>query len=325
MEIRARNVNDVLFQTVMKIRTMGFNEESRNGPVLVFPTPVLLQYDKPTERVLFSAVRNANPFFHLMESLWMLAGHDDLAFPVRFNSRFKEFSDDGVRLNGAYGFRWRKHFGRDQIELVIDELRRNPESRRVVLAMWSVNDLGMGSKDPPCNTHIYFDCRNDVLNMTVCNRSNDLIWGACGANAVHMSILQEYVAHAIGKPVGVYRQFTNNLHVYTKVFDDDYLQRLCIDLMDNDLYSSNDVHPAPLIRHDFGDWNSDLKKFMNNPQTDPALFYEPFFKFVVGPMRLAWDSRNSDESHSIACNIVAEDWRVACLEWLERYRQRRQK
>lgn len=325
MEITSRNVTGVLLSAAHKIRTMGFKEESRNGPVAVFPTPVLLTYAVPKERVLFSSVRNANPFFHFMEALWMLAGRDDLAFPVRFNSRFKEYSDDGVRLNGAYGFRWRKHFGRDQIELVIDELRRNPESRRVVMTMWSVNDLGMGSKDLPCNTHIYFDCRGGELNMTVCNRSNDLIWGACGANAVHMSMLQEYIAFAIGKPVGVYRQFTNNLHIYTDVFNDDYLERLCMDLMDNDLYASADVRPAPMIRHDFADWNADLRKFMQNPQTDPALFYEPFFKFVVGPMKLAWDCRGTDEASSIACNIVAEDWRVACLEWLERYKQRRQK
>lgn len=325
MEITSRNVTGILLSALHKIRTMGFQEESRNGPVSVFPMPVMLTYVEPRERVLFSPVRNANPFFHLMESLWMLAGHDDLAFPVRFNSRFKEYSDDGVRLNGAYGFRWRKHFGRDQIQLVIDELRRNPESRRVVMAMWSVNDLGMGSKDLPCNTHIYFDCRGGALNMTVCNRSNDLIWGACGANAVHMSVLQEYIAFAIGKPVGVYRQFTNNLHVYTETFNDEYLERLCMDLMDNDLYASGDVRPAPLIRHDLADWNADLRKFMQNPQTDPALFYEPFFKFVVGPMKLAWDCRGTDEASSIACGIVAEDWRVACLEWLERYKERKKK
>ena len=50
------------------------------------------------------------------------------------------------------------------------------------------------SKDLPCNTHVYFSIREGFLDMTVCNRSNDLIWGCCGANAVHMSFLQEYVA-----------------------------------------------------------------------------------------------------------------------------------
>ena len=47
----------------------------------------------------------------------------------------------------------------------------------------------------PCNTAIYFKVREGKLNMTVSNRSNDVIWGTFGANVVHMSILQEYVAY----------------------------------------------------------------------------------------------------------------------------------
>jgi hypothetical protein len=50
--------------------------------------------------------------------------------------------------------------------------------------------------------------------MTVFCRSNDLIWGAYGANAVHMSILQEYVACGLARPVGHYWQVSNNYHVY---------------------------------------------------------------------------------------------------------------
>ena len=55
--------------------------------------------------------------------------------------------------------------------------------------------------------------------MTVTNRSNDMIWGAYGANAVHMSVLLEYMAGMLGYGVGAYYQFSNNLHAYTSVLD----------------------------------------------------------------------------------------------------------
>ena len=92
--------------------------------------------------------------------------------------------------------------------------------RRAVLEMWDAEgELRMANscKDHPCNTHIYFNVRDNILDMTVCNRSNDMIWGALGANAVHMSILQEYIASHIGARVGIYTQFSNNLHAYTEV------------------------------------------------------------------------------------------------------------
>jgi len=53
-----------------------------------------------------------------------------------------------------------------------------------------------------------------VLNMTVFNRSNDMVYGALGANVVHFSVLQEYMAACIGVEVGTYYQVSSNMHVY---------------------------------------------------------------------------------------------------------------
>ena len=51
--------------------------------------------------------------------------------------------------------------------------------------------------------------------MTVSNRSNDIIWGTFGANAVHMSMLHEYVASALMLHVGKYTQISDSFHAYT--------------------------------------------------------------------------------------------------------------
>ena len=107
--IRARNVNDALllgldlFQDPRNFR----EQESRNGTTYEALEPVTTVYEKPWERVLLLKIRDANPFFHFIEGLWMLAGRKDLAPLTRYVKSMEDFSDDGETLWGAYGWRWR--------------------------------------------------------------------------------------------------------------------------------------------------------------------------------------------------------------------------
>jgi hypothetical protein len=303
----------------------GTSESSRNGPVILIDEPVILTYEKPCERVIFSSTRDANPFFHLMEALWMLAGREDVEFPTRFNSKFSQFSDNGVIFNGAYGFRWRTYFDVDQIELAVKELMGNPGSRRVVIGMWDpMYDLGSTSKDIPCNTHIYLSIRENsgLLDMTVCNRSNDAVWGAFGANAVHMSILQEYLAAAIGVKVGLYRQITNNLHFYSDTFSAEKLSRIAAECASDTAYSLGHIRPYPLISISPECWMTELRAFLANPSTRPEHYHDGFFAKVAAPMFAAWEERkangNTPKMNRLIEGIAAYDWRVACQEWVIR-------
>lgn len=317
MEIRARNINDIFSDAVHYLLSEGVTEKSRNGDVLVAKEPVTLTYLRPKERVLFSPLRDANPFFHLMESLWMLAGRNNLAWPLYFNSKFKEYSDDGITTHGAYGYRWRNHFGFDQLERIANELVQSPTSRRAVLQMWSSGcDLNKPLRDVPCNTQAYFDLRGGVLNMTVCNRSNDAIWGAFGANVVHFSILQEYLAAWLRVPVGVYNQFTNNLHAYTDIYNVDKLRSMAATAVVYDQYKKG-VEPYPLVSSTIDEWDKDLCRFMDNPKQD---FHDPFFQNVAKPMYLAWDARKTGAGtgREQMGLVMAEDWRAAGFAWILR-------
>jgi thymidylate synthase len=218
MEIFVKNVNEAFSDGIWAMRASGVQEQSRNGPVLVMPGPMLTTYSRPWERVLFNQKRDCNHVFHLVEAIWMLAGRNDIGTLLPFNSQYGKYAEEDGHVWGAYGPRWRVSFAQDQIKGVIDCLRANPESRRAVIQMWHPDmDLEVSpvKKDVPCNTTIYFDCRGGVLNMTVCNRSNDMLWGAYGANAVHLSMLQELIAAALKIGIGKYRQFSNNMHLYT--------------------------------------------------------------------------------------------------------------
>jgi hypothetical protein len=123
MEIKVRNVNEAFSDIFWKMKAMNLEpEQTRNGPAYVMPEPVTTIYTHPDERVLFNRKRDCNPVFHLMESIWMMAGRNDVAFLSQFNKNMVNFSDDGVTFNAAYGYRWRHHFGFDQIRAVIKTL-----------------------------------------------------------------------------------------------------------------------------------------------------------------------------------------------------------
>ena len=332
--INVRNVNDALpLGLRMLANNNGVDEESRNGPVRVLPNPVITSYDRPMERVLFSPLRDANPFFHVMEALWMLSGRNDVSFPTQFNSKFDQFSDDGSTFYGAYGYRWRKWFGYDQLEAICEELTINPLSRRAVLAMWDAGgqrdnsvlvgmcDLyqaGNGGKDVPCNTHIYFRNNQGYLDMTVMCRSNDIVWGAYGANAVHFAFLLEYMAARLGLQVGKLFQFSNNFHYYVDVVGDyQKVMAMAADAEEHNYYRTKLLRPMPLVV-DFAVFDQEVDAFIECDEVD---YTEPFIRDVAEPMRQAWSLHKVKDyagALTYAHSIKAEDWRVACTEWLER-------
>jgi len=324
--ILARNVQQALPEGCLLLREKGVQRDSRNGPVLVAPCPVTTMYARPTERVIFWPERDANPFFHLAESLWMCAGRNDVEFVEHFARQMAQYSDDGKTLRGAYGHRWREHFGFDQLAAIAQALRANPLCRRQVLTMWDAKDLLAGtSKDVPCNTQAYLQ-RGDQgeLNLMVCNRSNDMIWGAYGANAVHFSFMQELVAGMIGCPVGAYWQCSMNTHAYLENHAE-LLERMAAEAGDPvtkerpwDPYELGRVHAHPIISGRPGAWMRELKLLLAG---SPATFDEPFFQLVARPMLAAHAAhlaRDYGEAYHHMNNVVASDWRQAGYEWLQR-------
>jgi thymidylate synthase len=331
---------------------------SRYGDVIQITEPVLVTYRNPCERVLFNEARDCNPFFHLYEALWMLAGRRDVTPLAWYNSKMTEFSDDQEVFHGAYGYRWRKWFGYDQLDAIVEELKKTPTSRRVVLQMWDATveppHPGLltngsnwsdpykavnGGKDVPCNTQAYFAIREALtiepdgfseqgtavytkfLDMTVCNRSNDMIWGMLGANVVHFSVLQEYLAARIGVSVGRYYQFTNNLHVYTER----WTPAKWLEATYNREYRDN-VYPYPMVL-DPDRFDVECNMFVHlgygNGLNDllPTVWSNPFFPNVALPMALAFRAhkeRSYQEALKWVESIHASDWRMACRQWITR-------
>lgn len=351
--ITARNVHQALPMALELLYDTGVRRDSRNGPVLQSPTPVTTVYERPCERVLFWTQRDANPFFHLYESLWMLAGRNDVAGPAKYAKQMTEYSDDGKTFHGAYGYRWRSHFGEsvdvesgigvhtlhrnvDQLSYIIKALKANKDDRRQVLAMWdATKDLGGSGKDLPCNLTCTFQVNPaGALDLTVFNRSNDIVWGCYGANAVHFSVLLEYVAAAVGVPVGRYYQVSVNWHGYLSTIEpikslpeharfgsaDPYQEGLCIAIpmmLDNDTRRWDGINNLLLLYADHDQLAGD--------DVQEAFAVEPFF-MIAHRMLLAhqlWRTLPAPDRFNAALDVLGSapqnvDWIRAGKEWIQR-------
>jgi thymidylate synthase len=323
--IDGKNVNDVYAEGLHWMRATGVEEDTRNGKALVSPWPVMSIYHRPWERVLFDARRNANPFFHLAEAVWMLAGSNDAQWIATYNKQMLAYSDNNKTLRGAYGYRWR-HQWQDQISMVIYILKKDPLTRRAVISMWDVEqDLCTDGKDVPCNTTIYFRCNAGNLDMTVCCRSNDLVWGAYGANAVHFSILHEYIARACDMPQGKMYQLSNNFHIYEPhwhlmqptpmVTVDPYETTL------PKLLRQDSIRVTPLFKHPHfaQDFIRECEYIVDGKWDKIEL---KFLRLIVVPMLRAWSCRDGEESGEFLAAMPDCDWKEAAIQWLNRRNER---
>lgn len=326
-----RNVN-LLLQESMKILThdTAVVRESRNGEVTMADCPVTMVTMRPWERVLFCPERDANPFFHLCEALWMLAGRDDVAFPAFFAKQLNAYSDDGRTLHGAYGHRWRVKFGRDQVDEAIAELARNSDSRRAVIQMWHVyvDTPICAGKDLPCNLVLTVQVNSmGEVELTVFQRSGDALWGVHGANNVHFSMLQEYIAGALGRPVGPMTQVTVNYHAYNAVLNDELKAAVLSDLAGHDLYTLGIALNTPLgvSSANRSKFDEQCRDFCDWKKEEDRLWL-PFFLEVALPMRDAYKAYKETpkpEAFSKARLILGVmkskgDWFQAATQWLNR-------
>lgn len=318
--MRTRNVDTAFRELVTTLRDVGSRRTSRNGDVIAFDEPVLITYERPLERVLVNRARRASPFFHLYHALWLLAGRDDVAAPGYYVRRYADYSDDGKTANGSYGVRWRRGF--DQLDAVVEHLKAKPDSRRAVIQMWDVErDLRRvdSSKDVCCNTAVYATIRRGRLDVTVTNRSNDLVWGCLGEDYVTFSVLQEYLAVRIGVPVGAYHHLANDLHAYESNWEPDrWLADETPGVWD-DVGSTRSVplvsDPATFERElrDFVQLNGDGTRTVVRPRD----WREPFLSMVAQPLLNVFHARKRREpTDRWLGEIAADDWRVAATNWV---------
>lgn len=192
---------------------------------IVGATTVLTQ---PQEVVPFVRGRKLNYFGMLMESMWILSRVESVDILELWNSELGKFADNSFRENmyGAYGPRLFNsgtgEKGQSQIEAILGTIQEDPDTRRAVATIYQPRDAGHPTRDLPCNTQVMFKLRDNCLNVSVINRSNDLHLGLFGVNAPQFYFLGTFVARWLsslvdGRPdiyVETQRHYSDSLHLY---------------------------------------------------------------------------------------------------------------
>jgi thymidylate synthase len=151
------------------------------------------------------------------EQIWFIAGaRKPEDFLRQFTKIWDDFTNPGDVVTVAYGYRWRKHFGRDQLGLLIDLLEKEPSSRQGVVISWDPGHDGLSlvkKANVPCPFAFTINIIGGRLHMHNMVRSNDVVLG-CPSDVAGFALLQCILAERLGVRPGIYSHSISNAHVY---------------------------------------------------------------------------------------------------------------
>ncbi|MEO3974880.1 thymidylate synthase [Streptomyces sp. CAU 1734] len=170
---------------------------------------------EPDQRVPLIPARRLNIAFNFAESLWYLAGRDDLDFIAHYAPGIRKYSADGRRLTGtAYGRALFGGEGPGQWRTVVEELRRDPDSKRAVLQIFRGEELAVpANPDVSCTLGLQFLLREGALHTVGFMRANDAYRGM-SSDVFSFTFLQEVMARELGARLGEYHHAVGSVHVY---------------------------------------------------------------------------------------------------------------
>lgn len=352
LTLTARNSHDLTPLMINAFKS-GSKQDSRNGGVTRLHGITSVELTHPLENVCFYAMRDANPFFHLIEAMAMLVPINSAEVLSFFAANMVNFSDDGITFNAFYGTRARQTWG-DQLGAVAEILRNDRNTRRAVVNLWDPGDLTKTTKDMACNLCMIFSVNQETgcLDMTTFNRSNDAVWGyMTGANMVHFPFFLEFVARCVGIPTGSWFHASANMHIYDWNEKFDKLVNEVEEHEQNggfDPYTKGSIERQPLFIHaserrifeiELGSFFDEVRIAIDNfkSTTNPQRFeitrgrYSQFVSRTLAPMLNAFVAYKHGrrynvpdrELHARVNNLLGpmperSDWKLAAQLWMNR-------
>lgn len=158
-------------------------------------------------------------FSFVPEIMWFLSGSNSTSWLSRHTKIWDAFAEDNGQVTSAYGFRWRHHFGVDQMELALQKLRADPSSRHAVIMMWDpATDLTVKQKNVPCPYTFTLNIINGRLHLHLIIRSNDMVLGF-PTDVAGFALLTHILAQELNVRPGVLTVSISNAHVYENQMD----------------------------------------------------------------------------------------------------------
>ncbi len=156
------------------------------------------------------------------EQIWFISGSRKPAdFLREYTKIWDEFTNPGDTLTVAYGYRWRKYFGRDQLGALITLLKEEPSSRHGVIVTWDPGSDGLGGakrKNVPCPYTFTVNIIGGRLHLHNIVRSNDMILGH-PSDVAGFALLQVILAQKLNVAPGIYTHSISNAHIYDIHYD----------------------------------------------------------------------------------------------------------
>jgi thymidylate synthase len=172
--------------------------------------------DNPSEKVITTPRRKFNQDYAEYEWHWYLKGDRDAKEIGERAKIWNQMMVPGTtEVNSNYGYFWNYN---NQLNKVIDELKRNKETRRAIVVHYILHEIDRYKYDTPCNDVLNFYIKDDKLHLTVFARSIDLVFGFCN-DQYTFAKLMEYVSRKTKYPIGQMHWFITNLHVYPRHYD----------------------------------------------------------------------------------------------------------
>lgn len=162
------------------------------------------------------------------ELLWFLKGDTNIKYLKENGVRiWDEWADAEGNLGPVYGYQWRnwptpdgKHI--DQITQVVEMIKKNPDSRRLIVSAWNVADINQ-MKLPPCHTFFQFYVANGKLSCQLYQRSADIFLGV-PFNIASYALLTMMIAHVCDLKLGDFVHTLGDAHLYTNHIEQANLQ-----------------------------------------------------------------------------------------------------
>lgn len=162
------------------------------------------------------------------ELLWFLKGETNIAY-LKENkvTIWDEWADENGELGPVYGSQWRSWQGAggesiDQITQLIDQIKTNPDSRRLIVSAWNVSEVPK-MKLPPCHALFQFYVADEKLSCQLYQRSADLFLGV-PFNIASYALLVHMVAQVTGLKPGEFVHTFGDVHIYSNHMEQVNLQ-----------------------------------------------------------------------------------------------------
>ena len=159
----------------------------------------------------------------IYELLWFLSGDTNVRYLQEHGVRiWNEWADDRGDLGHVYGYQWRSwpdYDGGsiDQIATIVDDIRRTPDSRRLIVSAWNVADLPRMNL-PPCHLLFQFSVADGRLSLQLYQRSADLFLGV-PFNIASYALLLQMTAQVTGLRPGDFILTLGDAHIYRNHLD----------------------------------------------------------------------------------------------------------